>query len=660
MSETYDAVERKTSGTVMGTTSSKQGSFAISDAANTELNRLTFIAARFLSSSDLYDMENLVKPGTCGNYSVFMRKGIEATLLPFVVDLSGGKTAEVFYQDPRKAIDNLGVRKKICEQLAHTMVRAVATITAALASIQIVKSGPNREAFIKQQGGSQSGGDIRDIGQWLASTGYIPPGQSAYANKPIDFQVPGGRYPTPNVKFTLILEKSEGILSQGLFRAESQTSQYPLPSNYLRVHFLHQVAIPGTSKTCLPIRVADGAGVIWLAGILIDEKFKSFVDETPDIYITRLLEHLYITAAGGSSQIPYPETQNTLKAANDIFRELRRSNNDVSVLARTMNHYFSTKVPGYRQPGAYMQPGYPAAYPPAAYPPAYPAQQAYPSQAYPSQAYPTAYPSQQAYPQQQKPLSYGLDFRYGPQPLGIDGQYDIQGNAAIYIRRMFEIFRKLIASQSCPAEERATALFGAGYDEKQFIRTAVCNDPYWKKQNLSDIFPWLSFQFLSIKDWNKAGGRPFGPGQGQIQGQVSTDNYDSNWTQFIDGLESRYGKERLSRPTGSYNLDQMRFTNTVNQCKPAKPGPVFQGITDLHSLYDRHNSRIWNIINDLVIRIKHPETNQDIIRLHPNIISGNKSSAAYVEEKAAAVRAALKDHYLDIEDAYLRITKTLL
>lgn len=646
----------------MGTTSSRPESFAISDAANAELNRLTFIAARFLSSSDLYDMENLVKPGTCGNYSVFMRKGIEATLLPFVVDLSDGKTAEVFYQDPRKAIDNLGVRKKICEQLAHTMVRAVATITAALASIQVVKSGPNREAFVKQQGGGyhHSGGDIRDIGQWLASTGYIPPGQSAYANKPIDFQVPGGRYPTPNVKFTLILEKSEGILSQGLFRAESQTNQYPLPSNYLRVHFLHQVAIPGTSKTCLPIRVADGAGVIWLAGILIDEKFKSFVDETPDIYITRLLEHLYITAAGGSSQIPYPETQNTLKAANDIFRELRRSNNDVGVLTRTMNHYFSTKIPGYSQPGAYMQPGYPTAV-------------AYQSQAYPTsypQAYPTAYPQQQAYPQsraypttyqqQQKPLSYGLDFRYGPQPLGIDGQYDIQGNAAIYIRRMFETFRKLIASQSCPAEERATALFGAGYDEKQFIRTAVCNDPYWKKQNLSDIYPWLSFQFLSIKDWNKAGGRPFGPGQGQIQGQVSTDNYDSNWTQFIDGLESRYGKERLNRPAGAYNLDQMRFTNTANQCKPAKPGPIFQGITELHALYDRHNSRIWNILNDLVIRIKHPETNQDIIRLHPHVISGNKSSAAYVEEKAAAVRAALKDHYLDIEDAYLRITKTLL
>ena len=231
---------------------------------------------------------------------------------------------------------------------------------------------------------------------------------------------------------------------------------------------------------------------------------------------------------------------------------------------------------------------------------------------------------------------------------GLEGQYDIQANAAIYIRRMFDAFKKQIATQSCPTEERASTLFGAGYDEKQFIRTAVCNDTYWKKTNLSDVYPWMAFQLLSTKDWNKAGDR--------------SDNYDDTWKQFISELESTYSTKNFSRPPNTYGLEQMRFTGMdsfTNGCNVSKPGPIFDGIGALRALYDKHNTRVWNILNDIIVRIKHPEKNTDIIRLHPNVISGGKSSSRYVEDKAAILRTALKEHYLEVEKTYVSIVKSL-
>ena len=85
-------------------TSSVKAPLALDENAHTELDRLSFIADRFLGSSEFYDVGNLVKPGSCGNFAIIMRKGIENVMMPFVVDLSDGKTAEVFYVDPLKAM----------------------------------------------------------------------------------------------------------------------------------------------------------------------------------------------------------------------------------------------------------------------------------------------------------------------------------------------------------------------------------------------------------------------------------------------------------------------------------------------------------------------------------------------------------------------------
>jgi hypothetical protein len=366
------------------------------------------------------------------------------------------------------------------------------------------------------------------------------------------------------------------------------------------------------------------------------------VDKTPETYITRLLEQLFITAAGGQVQANYPETREEIKQAEKVFSDLHRSN-DPNIMIKALNRYFTETVAGY-QPIQGIA-GYPAAgYPIAGYPAAgYPPPPVYPG-----------YPLQPQYPAQQlQPLQYGIP-RSGPvttyplqpglgpvtfRPTAADGQYDIQGNAAVYIRKMLDGFRRLIATQSCPAEERAAALFGSGYDEKQYIRTGVCADPYWRKTNLIDVYPWATFQFLSTKDWDKAGDR--------------ADNYESEWREFVDGLAGKYGTQHFGRPAGTYNLEMMRFLDMGKfvSCEIANQAPVLNALNRIQALYTQHNTRVWNIVNELIIRIKHPETNKDIIRLHPKVIGG--SSATYVKGKAAELRRILKEHYLEVEQTYI-------
>lgn len=641
----------------MGVSASKVSEpFAISSAANTELDRLSFIASRFLSSSDLYDIENIVKPGTCGNYSVFMRKGIETTLLPFVVDLEGNKVEEVLYQDPRKAIESLEVRKKFCKQLTSTMIRVIATVTAALASIQVIKNH-NREAIAAvQRGGVYN--DIRDVADWLAKAGYITNPSSAIANTPIDFHIPG-QTANSEIRLKLTLLKSAGNVSHARFSVEPVDKRVHLTTGSLRAHFLYKIDLPGTGTSVLPIHVVDDADRTWMAGVLINDKFKSFLNKTPPTYITQLLEYLLLSASGKSVPEKYIETREESLAAWKVFDSLQKSNNNINVVLNSLNQYFTQNVPGYQQivtaPMAYpgAAPAYPGAYPGAYVPPAAYAQ---PGPYVPPTAY--GYQPQQ---QQQQPV-FTFQKQGGPeQGLGVvlrqptsDGTYDIPTNTAIYIRKVFESFRKLIVSQSCPAEERAAALFGAGYDAKNFIRTGVCADPYWRKSSLAEVHPWMSFQFLSIMDWDKPINTP--------------ENYAQSWKDFVNKLAELYNKgtnqQYLTRQPNSYNLDQMRFVNIDKfiRCDPAamiaNPAVAVQGIQELRTLYEKHNARMWKILNELVIRVKHPETNKDIIRLHPNVLGRNVSSAKYVDARARLVQEALAEHYIEVERLYTGVVQS--
>ena len=636
-----------------GSSTSTKTPFAISDNANEELNRLSFIADRFLSSSDFYDIENLVKQGTCGNYSVFMRKGIENTLMPFVVDLSSGPM-EVYYVDPRKAISDFGVRKKICKSLAETMITAISTITACLASIQIVKSRP-REAVIaadKQTGG---GNNIATVGQWLQTAGFVS--QYGRAYEPMDFHIPGGRYLTSDVKFTLTLEKSESVLSYGLFHAVGSNTTMGYSSGSLRVHFLFPVPLPGTQTTVLPMRLVDKAGLTWAAGILIDGTFKSFLEKTDTYYITEMLQRLFQTASGWQAQDAFPETRAEITIADSVFNRMHKSGGNPAEMYRALNSFFYTRVTGYQPYQQGLQTQQQQVYVPGqGVVPVVPSVPGIPGYVPQQPLYGVQQP---AYGYQPPPVyrpqqSLQLQGQYAPvlrQQYGPDGQFDIQTNAALSIKRTFDNFRKVLSNQACPAEERALTLFGSGHDAnfKNLIRTGICNDPYWKKPTLADIYPWAAFQFLSTETWDTYGDR-------------TRIKFHREWELFIDGLTKLY-EGKLTQQKGNYNLDQMRFVNT-NQypiCSGndnhADNNMIYGAINALHKEYDDHNSVIWRIVNDIVVRIKHPETNKDVIRFHPNVIRGGKTSSAYVRERAAAAREQLGKHYLAVETIYASIAK---
>ena len=627
----------------MGNTSSSTVSatapFAISDSTNNDLNRLSFIATRLLSSSDLYDVENLAKPGTCGNYSVVLQKGIENTLLPFVVDLDNNQLSEVFYHDPRKAFADLEKRKKVCKDLTKTMLRAIATVTAALASIQVVKSR-SRDAIV-MAAEKQKGGDIQAVGKWLRDAGFIS--EYRTAGTPMEFITPGGMHLSRNVKFMLTLEYSTGSMSYGLFQAIGND----YPNGTLRIFFLYQILLPGTQTYVMPIRIVDKPGRTWVAGILVEGRFKSFVEKTPPEYMTAILERLFLTASGTQVQGGYPETRSELALADDIFNKLQKSQSPIPML-QTLNRYFSEMGIGYQpvvsQMG-YPQPGYPQpVYPQPGYPqPGYP-QPVYPQPTYPQPAYPPAYPRpgypQAGYPSQYQPGSVALRTQ------GDTGQYDLPINVVRYILDRLKYFQKGVATQSCPAEERAATLMGAGFDDSRNIRTAICNDPYWKKSNLNDVHPWATFQFLAIDEWDNAGDR-------------SKPTLNPEWTNFLQGLKNIY-EDKFNNQ--SPFLDQARFSSMdkLPVCATGGVGnqaKVFAGINELQTLYKTHVTKIWSLINSLIVVIQHPESKKDIIRFHPNVLRSGKSSRKYVDQVAKDTMAALREHYLAIETAYYRVAK---
>ena len=100
----------------MGATQSYTGSieepFPIPPGLNSDLDKLSAMVARILSTSDIYDINNLSKPGVCGDYAVFLKARIEKTLQPFKAKISltegAEQSTELAYVNTR---DSLGTTK---------------------------------------------------------------------------------------------------------------------------------------------------------------------------------------------------------------------------------------------------------------------------------------------------------------------------------------------------------------------------------------------------------------------------------------------------------------------------------------------------------------------------------------------------------------------
>ena len=71
-----------------------------------------------------------------------------------------------------------------------------------------------------------------------------------------------------------------------------------------------------------------------------------------------------------------------------------------------------------------------------------------------------------------------------------------------------------------------------------------------------------------------------------------------------------------------------------------------------------HVRKMWDILNSLILVIVDPETQQEVVRLHPSVVAG-ASSERYVNERAAAARMAIKEFYIAVEKAYLTAGRSL-
>jgi len=645
--------------------------FPVSQKLSKDLDKLSYVAARILSTPDIYDVNNLARPGVCGDYAVFLKKGLEKKLLPFIVDLSGEKV-EVVYQNPRKAITDLEKRKKICGEMADTMLRAIATILACLASIQVATQ--SREAAVapvpKQTGGTQFGelpkkellkqygGSVISVRDWFQQAGYISAMEATKtAGTPMYFQVPG--IPSNKFKFRLTLDRTEGNLTYGLISVESPGATDPLPTGSLRVQFLNQVAlpIPGITKSVLPMRIVDNAGLPWAAGIFYESVFKSFVAEKGQYYITEMFEQLFRRTQGVA--IPALETREQIQQANEVFQQLRRTQNP-QVVFQTLGQWFAQHISGFQAGYVAPQPAYVAPPPYGALPP---------YGAPPPYGVPPAYGIP---PQPIRPLQPVQSYGYGQgifpgtvslRPSTGDVSYDIPLTATKGILDTLKLFRDLIPKQSSPAAVRASTL-AAKENPDRTVQTGVCRDPYWLEPNLSKIYPWATFQFLCIQDW-----KFLGEDRSRMSGKA--DFFHPQWTAFLDRLGRTYDSTgpTLVRTAGANFLDQLKFTNITgllickeNQNPRVKFAEVQEGLVELQELHERHVSSMWKILNDLIFVIVDPETKTEVVRLNPAIVSltSNKSSKQYVDDKANEARDALMKFYSDVEDAYMRAVRNLV
>jgi hypothetical protein len=668
--------------------------FPLDTKVNSDLDLLSMAVARILNTPDIYDLKNLVSPGTCGSYAVFLKKNLEKKLLPFVAEVADAtdptkKTSvEVVYQNPNKVFRDMNMRKQICSQMADSALRVVGMVVALLGSIQVAsQSRQTAIAGVAAEYGTdttttpmgtltrqsfmtiplQRGGGIADVRQWLVANGYI---SAAEAAKSVG--QPGTSVslvnPTPESHaFKLTFIRTEENVTLGALTAEGGKPE-PMPTGALRIQFINPTTIPGVTSTFLPMRILDNAGNPWMVGILYNNVFKSLVPGSQAKSPFQVWYSLFRKTQGWDA--PLSESYDQLTRANEIFQQAKKTTN-LAPLIQAVSDFFAQNVPGYNPamvglppvgaapggfPGAYgvippQQPyGQPSYFPGAVAPPL----PAYPGAAAPFQPFrPGGFPA---------PTPTAIAPVPRP-PAEISREYDIPYAATTNIYAFLNKFRNLMVKQSCPAAVRAVTL-AAKLNPDRTLQTGICRDPYWSEQRLSEIYPYLTLQFLCLGDWTKLTGA-------SRAGEDLFDK-DGSWKDFVGRLKTVYGADagtkvpKLVKPeSDAVFLDSMSFKGTaeIELCKSSNQNPrvgfqvVQEGLERLHDAYRRHIKASWTHLNALILVIEDPETKTNIVRLHPKVLAG--PSLTYVNGLMKEVRKTIIDHYIEVETIYTDIVRRL-
>lgn len=621
----------------MGNTGSRRitdDPFPIDEGTSRDLDKLSMAAIRILSTPDIYDINNLARPGVCGDYAVFLRDTIAKRLLPFVADVSGGKPVDIVYQNPRKAMDRPELRKEVCTQLATTMVRTMATVVAALASIQIARPSREYAASI------QRGGALSEVIDWLSTKGYIAPISGVdLTGQQIEML---GRGPS-KIKYYLKFHATvDGMYPASLTATGGEP---PMPAGGLKITFAKPVQIPGTDRTFLPIRISDNAGIPWMVGILFDNVFQSLASPATPVALVggynpyNLWEALFRKTQGYSGELHEPRAK--INEANEIFNAFKRSRQPQPLLS-ALSRFLTENVPGYI-----------AGYAPAAAPYGYPAAAA---GIIPGAAAPYGYAA-----------PYGAPAAYAqpaPGPLrpaaipvratGVDlttAQYDIPTVAAKSISDTLKLFKDALPKQSSPAAVRVYTM-ASKINPDRSIQLGVCRDPFWTETNLNKVYPWATLQFLSVESWESLKDR-------------TTTKFYPEWRSFVSDLTALYSggsdRPKITRLSESAFLDQLKFSDLEKMTLCANPETqritrpelIQASIERIQNLYKAQVKAVWEILNSLIVVIVDPEKKTEVVRLHPNVVAG--SSRRYVDNIAMKTRDLLMKFYLAIEREYLAV-----
>jgi hypothetical protein len=637
----------------MGTGASKEtGSvsdpFRISRETDKDLDMLTFVTTRVLNTPDIYDVNNLSRAGTCGEYAVFMKDIIEKRLLnQFVVDTPEGKK-EIYYQNPRKLITKVEDRKAICTQIASTAIQAVTTIVACLASIQV--------AYAPRMVPPQTGGNIYDVRDWLLKNDVIKT-EVPKARVPVGLKVPDDLVKR-GVQLFLSLDESRQDLTTGIVFVVRSTpgSTQQLPGGEgLRIQFLVPIRASqqADSMSVLPIRVNDSVNRPWMAGILVKYMnkvyFKSFGKSDMFNFAEGLDTLFRRETGGGSIQI---ESRDQIVAASGVFDQIRNNLSAGLIYLQTALGSFLPSV-GFTTtaaPGPYGQP--PAPYGYAQQPPAAP-QNTYGFPAYPGAPVIPPPAAAATGPSILQPLAQPT-FRQLPGATMVaavgttDTAYDIPTDATAFVLNAYKRFRDAHNSQSSPATVRAKTL-AASVNEDRTVNVAACQDPYWTQSTLGQVYPWATFQYLCIKDLTKAGASP-----------ATT----PHWSKFVSELGEVYEKlglklEKGMNPTPLLENMSVKGVSNLEACKTGKTGfrVIQDGLLRLQGLYEEHVETMWGILNSLVVVIEDPVRKARIVRLHPKAVSGPESSKKYIEALAEEARNAIGEFYIAVETTYVDTLK---
>jgi hypothetical protein len=644
-------------GATVSRSSGIENPFPVGPALSKDLDLLTTVAMRLLSSSDIYDITNLENPGVCGSYAVFIKKNIEKRLLSFVADLSDG-AVEVLYQNPSKLIP-AAKRREICRLLAETMVTLVATVVALLASIQVKSDSRSAAARAATPTTVQRGGaDIASVTDWLLANGYI---RTAPVSRPSDefityelYNAEMARYGNAP-RFTLRLSRriTRNYTFNGTLAATGgkgfpagAPADLAFPNGTLDVQVMLPVKIPNIlrEESVLPFRLSDKSNLPWMAGAL----YKSlFLTAAPAPSVSDAMNPFEVWAdilrlTQGIDIFEGRESRGNINRAAEVLNQYMRTNNP-QILLQALSPYL-TRLVGYNPTAAagYAIPPPPPGYPPAPYP-----------------GYPPPPPTYGYVP----PVT---GFRPPPAlaattttttTTAAGATYDISRPSTSVILDTLRNYRKLIPDESSPAAVRAFTLAGKVNPDRT-ITTDVCNDPYWRLGGLHLIYPWATLQFLCVNNWEKLGT------------SAGKDVFHDTWSTFLGKLRTIYpntdgtGLPKITGPADTQVLRGFTFTapSDIAICRDTTAprvrfNRVQAGLLTLQGRYERHVRSVWEILNALIVVIVDPETREQTVRLHPKVYSAG--SNAYVNARAKEARELLTEFYIGVEDDYTKTVKDL-